>query len=448
MVINKKVLILALLMISFVFLASQVMSESFVTYCNVQYPLLNNFLWYSNVSGIINVSWNATSQCDLFEIKLAGPSFFNSNLTNIAGNGTRTYMWDTRDLQNGQGYRLEVWGRDSPNPTIWSVAGAGSLKINNTLPIITIKNSTIRTNNISGINHYSYLESISNKNQSLGINCNTGSTLGIGESSITCNSTDQANNTETKNFTITVIFAIDYNKTEAPTTTIEFNNIPNITNIVLRAIEYNETNLSTNGFLTTGKYYDITSNLTNGEFNATITFSYLDSDNDSIIDNTTINETEISVYYYNNQTSNWTSIPIINRDTENNTVTIKVDHFTQFSMMKTPPISSNPPAPSSSGGGGGGGGGGSGGGGSSSRNRSANITSNNSVINNSISNNQNSSQNNNTESEEANKAPITGAIVGTGTKIKRNLWLGTIIISLLAIGILIKSHSKSIKKKK
>jgi hypothetical protein len=111
----------------------------------------------------------------------------------------------------------------------------------------------------------------------------------------------------------------------------------------------NSSNFSIGTLLNLFQYYEITSNLANGDFKVDLTFYYNDSDNDGLIDGTQILEDSLNIYYYVN--NSWVLIqnPSINKN--KNTISITVNHFTLFSVFGTQLFVSNPPG---NGGGGGG----------------------------------------------------------------------------------------------
>ena len=57
---------------------------------------------------------------------------------------------------------------------------------------------------------------------------------------------------------------------------------------------------------------------------------YPDSDNDGIVDNTNIRETDLSVYTYSNNSKAWIKVPVINKDLYDNLIFFETDHFSQF----------------------------------------------------------------------------------------------------------------------
>ena len=57
---------------------------------------------------------------------------------------------------------------------------------------------------------------------------------------------------------------------------------------------------------------------------------YMDSDNDGIVDGTTIIETDLSVYTYSNNSKTWRKVPVTNQDPFNNVLFIETNHFSQY----------------------------------------------------------------------------------------------------------------------
>jgi hypothetical protein len=100
-----------------------------------------------------------------------------------------------------------------------------------------------------------------------------------------------------------------------------------------------------NGFTSLGKYFEIINpNIENGSFSATLTFFYNDADNDGIVDGTNIEEQKLNVYYFE-EGKGWTEIAEPERNTEANTISATVNHFSLFALMATeqqPAADSNP----------------------------------------------------------------------------------------------------------
>ncbi|MDP3640385.1 MAG: Ig-like domain-containing protein [Nanoarchaeota archaeon] len=134
---------------------------------------------------------------------------------------------------------------------------------------------------------------------------------------------------------------------EAPDMSFAFAEIPPGT-FELTADEENVTNISTAGFFVGSNFYEVHSDLSNGEFNVTITFAYEDLNGDGIVDDTAINELELGVYYHDG--TSWIAVPNPVRDPEANTISVIVNHFTLFTLLVP-----EPPAPQENTGGGGGG---------------------------------------------------------------------------------------------
>jgi len=101
--------------------------------------------------------------------------------------------------------------------------------------------------------------------------------------------------------------------------------------------EIPETPPESGGFTALGRYYEIANNnLNNGDFNATLTFSYDDADGDGTVDGTGIKEEELEVYYYDEE-KGWIAAQDPKRDLEANKISITVNHFTLFALMKENP---------------------------------------------------------------------------------------------------------------
>ena len=145
-----------------------------------------------------------------------------------------------------------------------------------------------------------------------------------------------------------IIGTASYNPTD--NLVLSFANLPSGTHNI-NVQENNNTETSTSGFNVGGKFFDITSDLTNGEFNATLTFHYDDVNNDGIVDGTTINENDLNVYYYGG--TSWILVQNPARDTTLNKITITIDHFTIFSLFAVAPQTSGDTSTGAGGGGGG-----------------------------------------------------------------------------------------------
>ena len=112
---------------------------------------------------------------------------------------------------------------------------------------------------------------------------------------------------------------------------VQFNSLPD-GSYNLNVVKQTEPVGGTSGFSVAGVYYEITSSLTDGQFSVDLTFEYPDADNDGIVDGTSINENNLNVYYWDG--SSWSMVPNPIIDTVNNTITVTVDHFTQFGLMQ------------------------------------------------------------------------------------------------------------------
>ncbi len=89
-----------------------------------------------------------------------------------------------------------------------------------------------------------------------------------------------------------------------------------------------------------GKSYNIHSNLTNGTFSVTLRLDYDDSDNDGIVDETSIDETTLKLYYFNG--TDWIEIPGASINTTDNYVTATLDHFSTYGLFGAQKTTSNP----------------------------------------------------------------------------------------------------------
>ncbi|HLD15205.1 MAG TPA: PKD domain-containing protein [Candidatus Nanoarchaeia archaeon] len=154
-----------------------------------------------------------------------------------------------------------------------------------------------------------------------------------------------------------VVGASSYTPSDAPNVELSFTDLPPGT-FTLAAEESDSTSIDFGSMDSVESFFDITSDLTNGEFEVNLVFTYADVDQDGIVDGTTIDETNLNIYYYDIASTSWVIIPDVIRNTGANTITAIVDHFTTFGLFG--------PVPSISGGGGGGSSGGGGGGGGSS----------------------------------------------------------------------------------
>lgn len=65
----------------------------------------------------------------------------------------------------------------------------------------------------------------------------------------------------------------------------------------------------------------------------TLTLTYPDQDNDGIVDGTNFSEIYLGAWYHNETTQEWEKLIIENHDTEENTIQIKVNHFSIYSLF-------------------------------------------------------------------------------------------------------------------
>jgi len=70
-----------------------------------------------------------------------------------------------------------------------------------------------------------------------------------------------------------------------------------------------------------------------------ITLPYEDTNNDGVVDGTLISETIIHGGYFNELTGEWERIPVVQRDYEENTITISTDHFSSYAALANVPSS-------------------------------------------------------------------------------------------------------------
>jgi len=70
-----------------------------------------------------------------------------------------------------------------------------------------------------------------------------------------------------------------------------------------------------------------------------IVLPYEDTNNDGVIDGTAISETLAYGGYYNAEADAWEKVAVVDRDLVNNTITISVDHFSQYAAQAVVPSS-------------------------------------------------------------------------------------------------------------
>ena len=120
-------------------------------------------------------------------------------------------------------------------------------------------------------------------------------------------------------------------------------------------------NLDASGIKDAGEYWE--AELTSGEkeFDQEVImrFSYPDTDQDGIVDNTTIKESELKLRYYDDAAKSWKEVPGIVVYPDDNYIEAKLTHFTLFGLGGDEKAaagtsdSASPSSGSSSGGGGG-----------------------------------------------------------------------------------------------
>lgn len=160
---------------------------------------------------------------------------------------------------------------------------------------------------------------------------------------VTATATDNEGNEGADEINV-IVGTANFTDEDAEDVVLAFEDLPEDGVFTLEIEQTNETNVSTSGFLVAGQFFEIESDLEDGTFNVTLTFTYDDADNDGIVDGTTISETSLDVYFFNGAT--WTLVPAASRDTDANTITVIVDHFTTFALL-----AAQPSAPSTSDGG-------------------------------------------------------------------------------------------------
>jgi alpha-tubulin suppressor-like RCC1 family protein len=71
---------------------------------------------------------------------------------------------------------------------------------------------------------------------------------------------------------------------------------------------------------------------TGTQFTSSVTLAlpYYDTDNDGIVDGTSVAENQVKAYYYNESISTWEEVDIIDRDADANVVYISVTHFSEY----------------------------------------------------------------------------------------------------------------------
>lgn len=164
--------------------------------------------------------------------------------------------------------------------------------------------------------------------------------------------------------TITVIYggAVPFIPDSAPYVSISFVSLPSGI-FTLTVEQKSSSGVSTSDFKDIGKFFDITSDLPNGNFKSLLILRYDDADNDGIVDGTNISENSLDMYFYDG--TSWVKVTDSVHVTYDNFIAASIDHFTFFALLSpTSSTTSQPtttqPASQPSGGGGGNGGGGGG----------------------------------------------------------------------------------------
>ena len=132
---------------------------------------------------------------------------------------------------------------------------------------------------------------------------------------------------------ILIVGSAEYGPEDAPNISMSFTELPEGA-YSLAANESSNTSRDTSGFLAGNNFFEITSDLANGNFSVALTFSYADADQDGVVDGTGINENNLNVYYFDEDAGSWViadANPL--RDADANTITITVDHFTSFALL-------------------------------------------------------------------------------------------------------------------
>jgi len=121
-----------------------------------------------------------------------------------------------------------------------------------------------------------------------------------------------------------------------PNVSITFTTLPSgpdsFSGTVTDGIPPNSGTLNTINF-----FFDLVTTMVNGTFQAILTVSYDDVDNNGIVDGTEIDEAELNVYFFNG--SDWEVIPSPTRDFTGNTISVVIDHFTSFALFSAPSTS-------------------------------------------------------------------------------------------------------------
>lgn len=173
---------------------------------------------------------------------------------------------------------------------------------------------------------------------------------------VTATATDYNGKHYDANVTVIIGGSVPFVSDSATYVALYFVNIPaGIHSLTVE--QKSDSNLSTSGFVSIGKFFNIESDMPSGSFNSVLIFSYDDADDDGIVDGTSVNENSLDAYFYDG--TSWVNITNSIKDTSGNYIAASVDHFTQFALLsQTLPAVPQPGGGASNGGGGGGGGGG------------------------------------------------------------------------------------------
>jgi len=99
----------------------------------------------------------------------------------------------------------------------------------------------------------------------------------------------------------------------------------------LTVVQEDASVLPTTSYNIGGKFFTITSNLPNEAFSAELIIRYEDVDGNGVIDNTTIDERDIGLYYWNDLSWALVSNQLLN--VSSNTITVDLNHFTTFALL-------------------------------------------------------------------------------------------------------------------
>ncbi len=158
---------------------------------------------------------------------------------------------------------------------------------------------------------------------------------------VTATASDEESSVSEK--AVLVVGSAEYIPENATNISMSFTELPEGA-YSLAVNESSQTDKDTSGFLLGNQFFEVTSNLANGNFSVTLAFSYADADQDGVVDGTGINENNLNIYYFDEDYGSWLiadANPL--RDADANKITITVDHFTSFALLaaiSTPSTSS------------------------------------------------------------------------------------------------------------